>query len=88
MLEKRLTEILNLYENQIKDLKLTPSVMEKLTYIHHCLDHIQNEIEELTMDSYDHKEENRIYKAMQKDLGPLMVWYIANNIQWDRSENK
>jgi hypothetical protein len=74
MLEKRFIDLLEQYKDQIKNLKLTPNVIEKLKYIRSCLDHIENEIEDLNLDLS--KPENKLYEKAQKDLGPIILAYL------------
>lgn len=75
MLEKRFLDLLDQYQKQIKNLKFTPYVIERIKYIKNCLDHIENEIDDLNLDLS--KNENKIYKEIEKDLGPLILWYLA-----------
>ncbi len=76
MLEKRFIDLLEFYKHQMKNLSLTPIVIEKLKYIQNCLDHIENEIEDLTLDL---SKDNKFYHQMQKDLGPIILSYILHN---------
>jgi hypothetical protein len=74
MLEKRFIDLLEQYKEQMKNIKLTPNVIEKLKYIHSCLDHIENEIDDLQLDLS--KPENKLYEQAQKDLGPIILAYL------------
>ena len=60
------------------NVKLTPNIVEKLKYINNCLDHIENEIEELNIDLS--KPENKLYEKMQKDLGPIILAYLIREM--------
>lgn len=76
MLEKRFIYLLNQYQTQIKNLKLTPRIIQKLEYIKDCLDHLENEIDDLNLDST--KEENFLYKQLEKDVGLFILSYLIN----------
>ena len=77
MLEKRFIELLDQYKEQMKNIKLTPNVQERLKYIKNCLDHLENEIDDLTVE-IDKSKENKLYQEIQKDLGPMILWYLAS----------
>ena len=81
MLEKRFLELFHQYKHQIENLEMTPTIIEKLKYIQNCLDHLENEIEDLTINCGDKtkKEENKFYEKIQKDLGPFILAYIVQN---------
>jgi len=77
MLEKRFMELLKFYKEQMKNLSLTPNVIERLKYIQHCLDHIENEIEDLALETTS--KDNQFVQKMQRDLGPIILAYILQN---------
>lgn len=77
MLEKRFLDLLEHYKQQMENTKLTPNVLKRLEYIKNCLDHLENEIDDLNLDLT--KDENKLYEKMQKDLGPLIALYLAGN---------
>lgn len=77
MLEKRFIELLEFYKEQMKNIVLTQNVIEKLKYIQNCLDHIENEIEDLPLEISN--KDNQFFEKMQRDLGPMILAYILQN---------
>ena len=76
MIEKRFIQILEKYKKQVKDLKLTPNITERLMYIQKCLDHIENEIDDLNLDM--DKPENKMYDELIKVFSPFMIQYMMS----------
>ena len=76
MIEKRFIQILEKYKEQVKDMKLTPNTVERLLYIQKCLDHIENEIDDLNLDM--DKPENKMYDELIKVFSPFMIQYMIS----------
>jgi len=77
MLEKRFNEIIEQYKNQVKDIKYNSNVIQRLQYINQCLDHLENEIEDLNLDM--DKPENKMYEELQKTFGPIILSYLISS---------
>lgn len=77
MLEKRFIEILEQYKNKTNDIILTPNIIKRLQYINQCLDHLQNEIDDLNLDL--DKPELDMYNNLQKTFGPLILKFILSS---------
>ena len=77
MLEKRFLEILEQYKEEMKKSKLTKNKIQRLKYISQCLDHLENEIDDLNLDI--DKPEVRIYEELQKTFGPIMLNFISSS---------
>lgn len=79
MLEKRFIELLNRYKEQMKILKPQPNTIKRLQYISQCIDHLENEIDDLNLDS--DKPEVGIYEKTQKLFGPFILQFIASQLE-------
>lgn len=77
MLEKRFLDLLEQYKEKTKNIKLTPNIIQRMKYIQNCLDHLENEIDDLNLDL--EKPEYKLYENLQKELGPLILAYIVLN---------
>ena len=74
MLEKRFLNLLLNYKNQIKNISFNDKIIDKLRYINDCIDHLEHEINDLTIET----DENivNIYEDLQNKFGPLILTYL------------
>ncbi len=79
MLEKRFIYLLNLYQTKMKNLKLNSNIIHKLEYIKDCLDHLENEIDNLNIET-ETSEDNILYKNLEKNFGPILLSYLTQFI--------
>ena len=75
MLEKRFLELMQQYKEQTKNIKYNDkNIINRLKYINQCLDHLENEIEDLNLDM--DKPENKLYKELENVFSPFILSYI------------
>ena len=76
MIEKRFLDLLEQYKQESKNINYkNKNTIDRLKYINQCLDHLENEIEDLNLDL--DKPENKIYKEMENVFSPLMLAYLV-----------
>lgn len=78
MLEKRFLDLIVKYKQQVENISHpNENFIQRLKYINQCLDHLENEIDDLNLDI--NKPETKIYEDLQKIFGPMILSYLISS---------